>query len=93
MDSRDEQHQSNNHPAIIDRDTFNLVQAELARRNNKRKKLDFAVTEQGKYSAKYALTELLVCGSCGGSFVELPKAPKAKLLTIGDCKPYGLCSA
>ena len=28
---------SNNHPAIIDRDTFNLVQAELARRNNKRK--------------------------------------------------------
>ena len=39
---------SNNHPAIIDRDTFNLVQAELARRNNKRKKLDSAVTEQGK---------------------------------------------
>lgn len=27
------------------------------------------------------------------TFVELPKAPKAKLLTIGDCKPYGLCSA
>ena len=27
------------------------------------------------------------------TFVALPKAPKARLLTIGDCKPYGLCSA
>lgn len=33
---------SNNHPAIIDRDPFNLVQAELARRTNKRKKFDSA---------------------------------------------------
>ena len=31
---------SNNHPAIIDRETFNLVQLEIARRSNKRKKSD-----------------------------------------------------
>lgn len=51
---------SNNHPAIIDRDTFNLVQAELARRNNKRKKLDSAVTEQGKYAGvRYSVKEVM----------------------------------
>ncbi len=56
----------NNHPAIIDRDTFNKVQEELARRSGKRKvKFVGTKTEQGKYSSKYALTELLICGECG----------------------------
>lgn len=56
------------HPAIIDRDTFNLVQQELARRNSKRKVSSKTTTEQGKYSSKYALTELLICGECGTPF-------------------------
>ena len=43
------------HPAIINRDTFNLVQQELARRNSKRKVSSKTITEQGKYSSKYAL--------------------------------------
>lgn len=56
----------NNHSAIIDRDTFNRVQEELARRSGKRKvKFVGTKTQQGKYSGKYALTELLVCGECG----------------------------
>lgn len=56
----------NNHPAIIDRNTFNRVQEELARRSGKRKvKFVGTKTEQGKYSSKYALTELLICGECG----------------------------
>lgn len=56
----------NNHPAIIDRNTFNKVQEELARRSGKRKvKFVGTKTEQGKYSSKYALTELLICGECG----------------------------
>ena len=76
---------SNNHPAIVDRDTFNMVQAELARRNNKRKKVDSAITEQGKYSAKYALTELLVCGSCGGSFRRTSKSSKGKTTYYWRC--------
>ena len=38
----------------------------MARRKSKRKVAEkFCKTEQGKYSAKYALTELLVCGECG----------------------------
>lgn len=53
------------HPAIIDRNTYNLVQQELARRSAKRKVSTKTVTEQGKYSSKYALTELMICGECG----------------------------
>lgn len=56
----------NNHPAIIDADTFAQVQEELARRASKRKvKQIGTTTEQGKYCGKYAFTELLVCGKCG----------------------------
>lgn len=56
----------NNHPAIIDAGTFGRVQAELARRSGKQKVKQVGTkTEQGKYSSKYALTELLVCGECG----------------------------
>ena len=56
----------NNHPAIIDSATFGRVQEELARRKGKRKvKQVGTATELGRYSSKYALSELLVCGECG----------------------------
>jgi DNA invertase Pin-like site-specific DNA recombinase len=56
----------NNHPAIIDRPTWQRVQEELARRGGKRKVKEVGTkTELGKYSGKYALTEILVCGECG----------------------------
>lgn len=55
----------NNHPAIIDDETFGRVQEELARRIGKKKVKEIGTkTEQGKYSSKYALTELLICGEC-----------------------------
>lgn len=44
---------TNHHDPIIDRDTFNRVQQELARRTSKRKISDKTITEQGKYSSKY----------------------------------------
>ncbi len=59
---------SNNHPAIIDRDTFKLVQLERSRRSAKNKKSDFSITESGKYSGKYALSEILICGDCGSPY-------------------------
>ena len=67
---------SNNHPAIVDRDTFNMAQAELASRTNKRKKSELGITEQGKYSAKYALTDVLVCGCCGSHYRRTGKNVK-----------------
>lgn len=55
----------NNHPAIIDRKMFARVQEELARRNSKPKVKQLGTkTHLSKYSSKYALTELLICGEC-----------------------------
>lgn len=59
---------SNNHPAIIERDIFNLAQQEKARRGAKSKKSDSAITELGKYSGKYVLSEILICGECGSPY-------------------------
>ena len=58
-----------NHSAIIPRDIYQRVQEEMARRTSKRKILQKSgKTEQGKYSAKYALSERLVCGECGSPY-------------------------
>ena len=56
---------TDHHAPIVDRDTFNRVQQELARRSSKRKISDKTKTEQGKYSGKYSLSELMICGHCG----------------------------
>ena len=76
---------SNNHTPIIDRDTFNLVQAELSRRTSKNKKMDSAITEQGKYSGKFALSELLICGSCGSAYRRNSKVAKGKTTYYWRC--------
>jgi len=56
----------NHHKPIISRADFNRVQEEMARRSAKRVIADkLTKGEQGKYSAKYALSELLICGECG----------------------------
>lgn len=54
----------NNHPAIVSREIYDRVQQERSRRGSKRKVSKASVTEQSKYSAKYALSELLICGEC-----------------------------
>lgn len=59
---------TNNHPAIIDRETFKMAQTEIARRGSMRKVSDKTITEQGKYSGKFALTNLLICGECGSPY-------------------------
>lgn len=76
---------SNNHAPIIDRDTFNLVQAEISRRNSKSKKLDGAITEQGKYSGKFALSELMICGCCGSYYRRRAKVADGKTTQYWRC--------
>lgn len=76
---------SNNHPAIIDRDTYKLVQMEVARRASKRKTADKTITEQGKYSGKFALTELLVCGECGSPYRRITWTKKGKSRKVWRC--------
>ena len=67
----------NNHPAIIDATTFAKAQEEIARRSGKQQ------TERAgnkvvhvKYSSKYALTQLLVCGEC--------KSPYRRVIWMRD---------
>lgn len=76
----------NNHPAIIDSATFGRVQEELARRSGKRKVKQVGTkTEQGKYSSKYALTELLVCGECGTPYRRVTWTAGGKKKIVWRC--------
>ncbi len=76
---------TDHHDPIVDRDTYNRVQQELARRNSKRKISDKTVTEQGKYSGKYALTELLICGHCGTPYRRTTWAARGKKQIVWRC--------
>lgn len=56
----------NHHEGIVTREMFNAAQAELARRNaRKAPSQKQAPTGRAKYSAKYALSDRLICGECG----------------------------
>lgn len=76
----------NNHPAIIDSCTFGRVQEEMARRSGKRKVKQVGTkTEQGRYSSKYALTELLICGECGTPYRRCTWAANGKKKVVWRC--------
>lgn len=76
---------TNNHPAVIDKDTYKAVQMEIARRGNKRKTSEKSVTAQGKYSGKYALTELLICGECGSPYRRRTWTIKGEKKAVWRC--------
>ena len=76
----------NNHPAIISRELFDQVRNEMTRRSSKRKVLQKSgKTELGKYSGKYALTELLVCGECGSPYKRVTWARNGKKRIVWRC--------
>mgnify|MGYP002407367497 CR=1 FL=1 len=76
----------NHHPAIIERGMWNQVQEELKRRGGKRKVKEVGtITEQGKYSSKYAMTELLVCGECGKPYRRCTWSKNGKKKIVWRC--------
>lgn len=76
----------NDHPAIIPRDIYYRVKEEMARRASKRKVMQkTGKTEQGKYSAKYALSELLICGECGTPYKRCTWARNGKKRIVWRC--------
>ncbi len=76
----------NSHPAIIDAGTFGRVQEEIARRAGKRKVKQVGTkTDQGKYSSKYALTELLICGECGTPYRRCTWTAKGQKKIVWRC--------
>ena len=50
------------HPAIIEKDLFELAKAEMARRKNNKEQ----VVGGGRYTSKYPFSGMIECGICGG---------------------------
>ena len=76
----------NNHLAIIPKEIFNRTKEEMARRASKRKVMQKrGKIEQGKYSARYALSELLVCGECGTPYKRCTWAQNGKKRIVWRC--------
>ena len=74
------------HPAIIDRETFQKVQEELARRSSLKKTSSKAKTQLGKYCGKYVLSELLVCGECGSPYRRVIWTQKGVKRVVWRCQ-------
>lgn len=76
----------NHHEGIVPKELWRRVQEEMARRNNKRKVLQKSgKTEHGKFSAKYALSERLVCGECGSPYKRCTWARNGKKRVVWRC--------
>ena len=76
----------NNHPAIIDAGTFARVQEEIVRRSGKPKvKQKGTKTELSRYSSRYALSELLICGECRTPYRRCTWTAKGKRKIVWRC--------
>lgn len=76
----------NHHEAIIDRKTFDAVQAEMARRNaGKSPSKKYAPTGKSAYTSKYALSERLVCGACGTLYRRCTWAKRGRKRVVWRC--------
>ena len=73
------------HPAIIDRDTYNRTQQELTRRCTIKQRSDKAVTSQGRYASKYALTDIMICGECGTPYRRVVWNSHGRKLPVWRC--------
>ena len=76
----------NSHPAIIDAETFGRVQEELARRSSKMegKKVGDKILQR-KYSGKYAMSDLLICGECGSAYRRCTWTAKGEKRIVWRC--------
>ena len=73
------------HEGIVSRDTFNAARLELARRNAGRSPSRKAPTGRSCYSAKYALTERLICGACGNKYQRCAWSKRGKRRVVWRC--------
>jgi len=75
----------NNHPAIIDRTTWNAVQAEIERRNNLR---SIEETGKGRYTGRYAFSGKIICCECGAGFRRHLHVCGDKSEAVWTCKEH-----
>ena len=71
----------NHHEPIIDRDLWNLVQSEIARRNRHG-------TLGAGHSNRYVFSGRIKCGACGASFVSRQRKRKDAKWTENNIKKY-----
>ncbi len=73
-------------PVIVEPNIFQQVQLEMARRKAKRPTSEKAKNPlSGKYSSKYALSDILVCGKCGSPYRRTTWAKKGKKKIVWRC--------
>lgn len=75
----------NHHIPIIEPKVFDMVQEELARRSNKKAIRKNGNLHQSKYSGKYALTDLIVCGECGTKYRRVTWTSRGKKRVVWRC--------
>lgn len=75
----------NHHVPIIDREVWDMVQVELARRNNLKPTSDNSMTLKARYSSKYALTGLIECGDCGSKYRRTTWSKRGKKKVVWRC--------
>lgn len=77
---------TNNHQGIIDRQTFDTVQVEMARRGAcKSPSRKNAPTGLSTYKSRYALSERLVCGECGTLYRRCTWSKRGKKKVVWRC--------
>ena len=72
-------------PRILEPETFDRIQEELAKRGTKRPTSEKAKTPFGRYSGKYALSTLVVCGQCGALYRRVTWYRKGEKKIVWRC--------
>ena len=75
----------NDHEGIVDRETFDAVQVELARRKAARSPSKNSSTGLTSYTSKYALSERLACGECGTLYRRCTWAKNGNKRVVWRC--------
>ncbi len=77
----------NSHPAIISKEDFELVQAEL---RNRQHVSNCSKTDDTRYSSKYAFSKKLICGECGGLYRRYAQTIKGEYVPTWVCATHKL---
>ena len=72
-------------PHIVEPEVFDRAQEELAKRVSKRPVSENAKTPFGRYSGKYALSALVVCGRCGSLYRRITWHRRGKVKVVWRC--------
>ena len=73
------------HEAIVSREQYNAVKAEMARRSALRSPSKEAVTGRSCYTSKYALSDRIVCGECGTLYRRCTWTSRGRKYPVWRC--------